>query len=86
MQFQCCIYCGERQNCTYSDKLGAEFLHSPDCYGTMILLLTVPEDRAMLRSNLSAGMEVSEKGDAIASLFFLSVNKQSSPFSETPKR
>ena len=31
----------------------------------------MPEDKATLRSDLSADMEVSGKGDAVASLFFL---------------
>jgi hypothetical protein len=40
----------------------------------------------MLRSNSSADVEVSGKGDANASLFFLSTGKYASSFPETPKR
>lgn len=86
MQSQCCIYFGKHQNCICSGKSGAEPLPMPGCYGTMILLLTPPEDRAMLRSNSSADVEVSGKGDANASLFFLSTGKYASSFPETPKR
>jgi hypothetical protein len=52
------------------------------------MLLTVSEDRAMLRSNPSADIEVSGKGDAEASLFFC-INARAligSPFPETSRR
>ena len=38
--------------------------------GIMIMLLTVSEDRATLRSDLSAGTEVSGKGDATSVTLF----------------
>ena len=38
--------------------------------GIIFLLLTVSEDKATQRCDLSAGTEVSGKGDASASLFF----------------
>ena len=47
-------------------SLSASFSH-----GKITLLLTMPEDKATLRSDLSAGMEVSGKSSADALLFFL---------------
>ena len=46
-----------------------EILPTTSSHGKITLLLTVSEDRATLRSDPSAGTEVSRKGDAVASLF-----------------
>jgi len=43
----------------------------PGCYGIMKLLLTVSEDRATQRRDLSAGTGVSGKGDAYSIALFL---------------
>lgn len=43
----------------------------PGCYGIMKLLLTVSEDRATRRRDLSAGTGVSGKGDANSIALFL---------------
>ena len=52
------------------------------------MLLTVTEDKATQRCDLSAGTEVSGKGDASASLFFVLTPRRTnaSPFLETPMR
>ena len=42
------------------------------CHDTIILLFTVSEDRATQRCDLSAGTEVSGKGDASSIALFLS--------------
>ena len=47
-----------------------KLLPSRATHDKIALLLTMPEDRATLRSDPCAGMEVSRKGDAVASLFF----------------
>ena len=56
--------------------------------GIIVSLLTVSEDKATQRCDLSAGTEVSGKGDASASLFFVLTPRctRASPFLETTMR
>ncbi len=57
------------------------------CHDTILLLLTVSEDRATQRCDLSAGTEVSGKGDASSiALFLLEGCDAASSFLETLKR